>query len=647
VLAARRSALGSVLFCILLLGSGAAAFPEQRGAAAGEWPVYGGDLASTGYAPLDQINAANVADLRVAWSWTAQNFGPRPERRNETTPLMVDGVLYATAGSRRSVVAIDPGSGETLWMYRLDEGERGAAAPRPNSGRGVAYWSPDDPAETARVFVVTPGFHMVALDARSGRPVSEFGEDGVLDLMIGVRGDISPVGRIGSSSPPVIVGDVVVVGSAQEVGMAPDSMRNIKGDVRGFDARTGDLLWTFHTIPVAGEYGHDTWEDGSADYSGNAGVWAPFSADPELGYVYLPVEAATSDTYGGHRLGDNLFSSSLVCLDARTGERVWHFQLIHHDIWDWDTPTAPILVDITVDGRPIKAVVQTTKQAWAYVFDRVTGEPVWPIEERPVPPSDVPGEVTAPTQPHPTKPAAFDRQGFSEDDLIDFTPELRAQALELIADYRIGPIFTPPSLVDGPDGKRGTLMMPNAIGGGNWEGAAVDPETGMLYVGSFSSPTVFGLQAPDPERSDLRFWAGGRAPRIARGLPIVKPPWGRITAIDLNTGEHAWMIPNGDTPESIKNHALLRGVDLPRTGQISRPMLLVTKTLLFSGEGLSGGPVFRAHDKATGDILAEIDIPATTTGVPMTYMHAGRQYVVVAVGGQGYPAGLVALALPD
>jgi len=649
----RVPALVALMAGIVAVGSAYPARPSQKGAAAGEWRVYGGDLASTRYSPLEQINADNVAELEISWRWTAQNFGPRAELRNETTPLMIDGVLYATAGTRRSVVAIDPGSGETLWMYRLDEGERGAEAPRPNSGRGVAYWSAGEPGEAGalgeagRIFVVTPGFHLVALDARNGRPVSTFGEDGVLDLMIGVRGGIPPVGRIGSSSPPVIVGDVVIVGSAQEVGMSPDSMRNIKGDVRGFDARTGELLWTFHTIPEPGEFGHDTWEDGSAEYSGNAGVWAPFSADPELGYVYLPVEAATSDMYGGHRPGDNLFSSSLVCLDARTGELVWHFQLIHHDIWDWDTPTAPILVDITVEGRPIKAVVQITKQAWAYVFDRVTGEPVWPIEERPVPQSDVPGETTAATQPHPTKPAPFDRQGFSEDDLIDFTPELRAQALELVQDYRMGPIFTPPSLVDGPDGKRGTLMLPNAIGGGNWEGGAVDPETGMLYVGSFSNPTVFGLRATDPDRSDLRYWAGGRGPRLARGLPLIKPPWGRISGIDLNTGEHAWMIPNGDTPEGVKNHSLLRGVALPRTGKISRPTLLVTKTLLFSGEGLSGGPVFRAHDKASGEVLAEIELPATTTGIPMTYMYGGRQYIVVAVGARGYPAGLVALALPD
>ncbi|MCZ6507428.1 MAG: pyrroloquinoline quinone-dependent dehydrogenase, partial [Acidobacteria bacterium] len=309
--------------------------------------------------------------------------------------------------------------------------------------------------------------------------------------------------------------------------------------------------------------------------------------------------------------------------------------------------TAPILVDINVDGRPIKAVAQITKQAWVYVFDRETGEPVWPIEELPVPQSDVPGEKTSPTQPHPTKPAPFDRQGFSEDDLIDFTPELRAQALELVQNYRMGPIFTPPSVVNGPDGTRGTLMTPNAIGGANWEGGAVDPESGMLYVGSFTSPTALGLRVPNPERSDLDYWSGGRGPRLARGLPIVKPPWGRITAIDLNTGEHAWMVPNGDTPDNIKNLSLLRGVDVPRTGKISRPMLMVTKTLLFSGEGLSGGPVFRAHDKATGETIAELELPATTTGLPITYMHEGRQYIVVAVGSRGYPAGLVALALPD
>ncbi len=636
-----------LLAIVGFLALGGVASALQQGAVGGEWRAYGGDHASTGYSPLDQITAENVAELEIVWEWTGRNFGRRPETRTETRPLMIDGVLYATAGTRRSVVAIDPGTGETLWMYRLDEGERGAEAPRRNSGRGVAYWSPGDSGAGARIFVVTPGFHLIALDVANGRPISEFGEDGVLDLMIGVRGGIPPVGRIGSSSPPVIVGDVVIVGSAQEVGMAPDSMRNIKGDVRGFDARTGELLWTFHTIPAVGEFGYDTWEDGSAEYSGNAGVWPPFSADLELGYVYLPVEDATSDKYGGHRPGDNLFSSSLVCLDARTGERVWHYQLIHHDIWDRDLPSAPILVDIDVDGRPIKAVAQITKQNWVYVFDRETGEPVWPIEELPVPQSDVPGEKTSPTQPHPTKPAPFDRQGFSEDDVIDFTPELRAQTLELLQNYRMGTLFAPPSLVDGPDGMLGTLMMPRDTGGGNWEGGAVDPETGILYVGSVTNPMVLGLRVPGTGDSDLSYWSGGRGPRLARNLPLVKPPWGRITAIDLNTGDHAWMVPNGDTPDNIKNHALLRGVELPRTGKISRPMLMVTKTLLFSGEGLSGGPVLHAHDKASGETIAELELPATTTGLPITYMHEGRQYIVVAVGSRGYTAGLVALALPD
>ena len=649
-LTTRVGAASAVCAAALLLvaTSASPAIPfAQRGPADGEWPSYGGDPASTQYAPLDQINRHNVGDVEIAWQWTGRNFGPRPESRSATTPLMVGGVLYATAGSRRAVVAIDPATGETLWTHRLDEGDRGTRAPRKNSGRGVAYWSPGGSREGARVFVITPGFHLVALNARSGLPMQEFGEDGVVDLMIGLRGGIPPVGRIGSSSPPVVVGDVVVVGSAQEIGTTPDLKRNIKGDVRGFDARTGELLWTFHTIPEPGEPGHDTWQEGSAEYTGNAGVWAPFSADPELGYVYLPVEAATSDLYGGHRPGDNLFSSSLVCLEARTGRRVWHYQLIHHDIWDWDTPAAPILVDITADGRPIRAVVQVTKQSWAYVFDRVTGEPVWPIEERPVPQSDVPGEWTSPTQPHPTRPAPFDRHGFSEDDLIDFTAELKASALELVKNYRMGPIFTPPSLVEAPDGTQGTLMLPNVVGGGNWEGGAVDPETGMLYVGSFTNPTVLGVQPTDPERSDVAYWSAGRVPNLPGGLPIVKPPWGRITAIDLNTGEHSWMIPNGDTPENVTNHPLLHDVELPRTGKTSRPMLLATKTLLFSGEGLGGGPVFRAHDKGSGEIIAEIELPATTTGRPMTYLHEGRQYIVVAVGSRDLPARLVALALPE
>src|SRR5690606_883257 len=425
----------------------------------------------------------------------AANFGPRPEGRTETTPLMVGGVLYATAGITRNVVAIDARTGETLWMWRPNEGERFERAPRKISGRGVAYWS--DGAGDDRVFTVTPGFKLVALDARTGLPKPEFGDGGIVDMLAYVRGPLDDA-EIGSTSPPLVVGDVIVVGPAHGVGARPRSMMQVKGDVRALDARTGALLWTFHTIPEAGEPGYETWEQGSAEYTGNAGVWAPMAADPDVGIVYLPVEAPTSDMYGGHRPGDNLFGNSLVALDVETGERLWHYQLIHHDIWDWDNPTAPILLDVDVDGRQVKAVVQLTKQAFAYAFDRVTGEPLWPIEERPVPASDVPGESASPTQPFPTKPAAYDRQGFTEDDLVDFTPEIRAAALEAVKDLRLGPIFTPPSLVDADDGTRGTLGLPSFGGGSNWEGGAADPETGFLYVGSVTSPAVFSVGEPEP-----------------------------------------------------------------------------------------------------------------------------------------------------
>lgn len=627
---------------LLLCAAPAAA---QQGAAGGEWPVYGGDWGHTRYAPLDQIDATNVADLTIAWRWKSENFGPEPEGKSEVTPLMVDGVLYASAGLRRGVVAIDAATGETLWMWRMEEGERGERAPRRSSGRGVAYWS--DGAGERRVLVVTPGYHLVALDADTGRPVPGFGKDGVVDLMVGLRvpEGVEPVGAIGSSSPPLVVDDVAIVGAALEVGLRPPSPRNVKGDVRGYDVRTGALRWTFHTIPEPGEPGSETWEDGSAEYTGNAGVWAPMSADTALGLVYLPVEDATSDYYGGHRPGANLYSSSLVALDASTGELRWHRQLVHHDIWDYDPPTAPILVDVEVDGRPVKTVVQLTKQAFAYVFDRVTGEPVWPMEERAVPASDVPGERTWPTQPFPTRPAPFDRQGVSEDDLLDLTPELRQAALEAVKTYRLGPLFTPPSLRDAPDGTTGTLSLPGVSGGALWEAGAVDPETGMLYVGSSTSPSLLALAA-EPERSEVRYViSGGFVPRV-QGLPVIKPPWGRITAIDLRRGEHVWMTANADTPEQVLGHPALQGVDVGRTGRATRAGLLVTRTLLLAGEGWGGSPVLRAHDKASGKIVAEIELPASQVGLPMTYLLDGRQYVVLSVGARDHPAELVALALP-
>ena len=610
-----------------------------------EWPTYSGNLAAQRYSELEQIDRDNVADLKIVWRWYTANFGPYRERRNETTPIMIDGVLYATAGATRNVVALDPVTGETLWMWRPEEGERFDSAPRKSSGRGIAYWTDGDADE--RVFVVTPGFHLVALDPVSGRQLPWFGENGVVDLMQGVRGTVSADSSIGSSSPAMVIGDVVVVGPAHAVAMRPPSKENLKGDVRGYDVRTGELLWTFHTIPEMGEPGYETWLEGSAEYTGNAGVWAPMSADPELGTLYLPVEAPLSDRYGGERPGDNLYGNALVCLDARTGEIVWYYQLIHHDIWDWDNPTAPILMDITVDGRPIKAVAQVTKQAFVYTFDRVTGEPVWPIEERPVPPSDVPGEQAAPTQPFPTKPPAFDRQGFSENDLIAFTPELRAQALEAVKVFRMSSsLYTPPSLAEAPDGTRGTLHLPSATGGANWEAASFDPETGILYVGSFTRPTVMAL-SHEPDFSDIRYVTGGGAPLpLVQGLPLVRPPWGRIVAIDMNAGEHLWTIPNGPTPQRIAENPALAGLDVPPTGRMTRPVVLVTKTLLFTAEGWGGRPVLRAHDKLSGDVLAEILLPGAVGGLPMTYAVNGRQFIVLSTAGEEGPE-LVALGLPQ
>ncbi len=617
----------------------------QHGAQGGEWPIYGGDAGHTRYSALDQIDASNFADLEIAWRWSARNFGPNPLIRSSTTPLMIDGVLYATAGMRRGVVAIDAGTGETLWMWRMDEGERLASAPRANPGRGVSYWS--DGAGDDRVLVVTPGYHLVALDAKTGVPVDGFGTGGTVDLNDGhrTREGIPLVGTIGASSPPTVVGNVIVVGSAHHIGLRPPSMVNTPGDVRGFDARTGRLLWTFKTIPEAGEEGNETWLNDSATYTGNAAVWAPISFDAETGYVYLPTEAATGDYYGGHRHGNNLFSTTLVCLDSRTGEKIWHFQIIHHDIWDWDNPTFPILADLEIDGEPRKIVAQVTKQGFTYVFDRLTGEPIWPIEERSVPQTDVPGEWTSPTQPFPTKPPPFERQGFAEDDLLDFTPELRARAVEVVSAYRMGPIFTPPSLAEAPDGSRGTLSLPSTTGGANWEGGALDPETGYLYVGSQTNVSVLAM-IEGGDRSDMNYIFGFARPQVARGIPIVKPPWGRITALNLTDGTLAWMVPNGDTPEGVAERLGVEPEDVPRTGKVSRAGVLVTKTLLMAGEGSSGDAVFRALDKMTGETLAEIDLPNAQVGLPMTYMHEGRQYIVISVGGGGEAAELVALALP-
>ena len=622
-----------------------------------EWRTYGADLANTRYLPLGQISADNFNDLEVAWRLPTRSFGPRPEFFFESTPLMVGGMVFTTAGSRRAVIAADATTGELLWMHRLNEGERGAAAPRGLSGRGLSYW---DDGGSGQIFYVTPGYQLVALDAVTGQRVSSFGTDGIIDLKQGMDQEIDPVtGEIGLHAAPIVAGNTIVVGAAHLPGTAPASKENVKGYVRGFDTRTGERRWIFHTIPQADEFGNDTWFNDSWRYTGNTGVWAQISIDEELGIAYLPVEMPTGDYYGGHRLGDNLFADSLVAVDLDTGERLWHFQTSHHDVWDFDLPCAPILADITVNGRQIKVVAQPTKQGWLFVFDRVTGEPVWPIEERPVAASDVPGERLSPTQPFPTKPPAFDEQGFGPEDLIDFTPELRAEAEQIISRYRMGPMYTPPSVADA-DGTLGTLMLPSMTGGANWAGGSLDPATGILYQYSKTELGAYRLVSA-PERSNMDF-IGGRPQGVSpadlslrvQGLPLIKPPWGRITAIDLNRGEIAWQIAHGQTPDNVKNNPALKGVEIPRTGQIGRIGTLITKTLVIAGEANfftspegERGAMLRAYDKASGEEVGAILMPAPQTGSPMTYMVDDRQYIVVSIAGSGFPGELVAFRLPE
>ncbi|MCH2324862.1 MAG: PQQ-binding-like beta-propeller repeat protein [Pseudomonadales bacterium] len=658
----------------------------QQGAPNGEWPTYGGDLGHTRYSGLDQIDATNFSDLTVAWEFNAANFGPSPEYRFQSTPLMVNGKIYSTAGSRRSVVSLDAATGELLWFYNLIEGERGQNAPRQLSGRGLAYWRAGD---EERVVYVTPGYQMVALDAATGIPVSEFGNNGIVDLKQNADQQIDLVtGEIGLHSTPIVAKDVVIVGAAHRTGGNPRSRENVKGYVRGFDVRTGERLWVFHTIPLPGEYGNESWLNDSASYTGNTGVWAQISVDAELETVYLPVEAATGDYYGAYRPGDNLFSESLVAVDLYTGERKWHFQLVHHGIWDHDIPCAPILADIVIDGRVRKIVAQPTKQAFLYVFDRETGEPIWPIEEQPVEIGDVPGEWYSPTQPIPTKPPAYDRQGVSEDDLIDFTPQLRARALEIASWHKMGPLFTPP-VVSNIDGPLGTLMAPATGGGTNWPGGSYDPETNMLYVISNSSVVSLAVVEPYPGQSDMAYIQGNAisGPRTSGGagssagggrtefsatqrgrpvstrgnpprnllvdrLPILKPPYGRLTAIDLEEGEIAWQVPHGQTPDRIANHPALVEMDLPRTGQGASVGSMVTKTLVIAGEAElttnedgERRAMLRAYDKSTGAVVGAIRLPAPQTGSPMTYELNGEQYIVIAVSGTGVAGRLVAYKL--
>ena len=631
----------------------------QSGAAAGEWRAYAADKAGSKYTPLDQITKDNVADLRIAWRQSTipdavrnGNTVPAP-RRSQNTPLMVGGLLYVSTGLG-SIAALDAATGEVVWS---DDPPPAGGSPV----RGVAHWR--DPAgPDARVIAVV-GPHLVVLNARTGERYRDFGDGGAVDLRQGY--DRRGVDGYTWRSAPLVVNGVVIVGSYINdflSAVQPTTKAGSPGDVRGYDVRSGEQLWIFHTIPQEGEFGNETWgtdpnEDRpSWEYSGHTNMWGSPSGDEELGYVYLPLSTPTNDYYGGHRPGDNLFAESIVCLDARTGERIWHFQAVHHGLWDYDFASTPNLVDINVDGRPIKAVAIVSKQAFTYVFDRATGEPVWPIEERPVAQSTVPGERTSPTQPFPTRPPAFDQQGVTVDDLIDFTPELRAEALEILEQYDYGPLFTPPTLMDErPGGKLGLLQMPGTSGGANWTAAGFDPETGILYVQSAHTQTVIGIVPPENPDADVALVR--KAYRYAQGpqgLPLFKPPYSRLVAIDLNAGEILWTIAVGDGP---RDHPAIRHLDLPPLGQAGRAAPLVTKTLLFLGEGGTAGPLiplwggaggkmFRAYDKATGAVVAEIELPGQVTAAPMTYMAGGRQYIVVTVGASDAPSEYVALALP-
>ena len=673
--------------------SGTAAAPPST--KNGEWPMYTADLRGSKYSPLDQINAGNFNKLEVAWRYKTENLGPRPEFKLEGTPLMIKGVLYTTGGTRRSVVALDAKTGEVMWVHSFREGNRAAIAPRQLSGRGVAYWS--DGRGDDRILYVTTGYRMIALNAHTGAMVGSFGKGGVLDLKEGAMfGNRQPIdlekGEIGLHSTPVVVNDTVLVGSSFKEGFTVATHNNTKGLARAFDVRTGKLIWTFNTIPRPGEFGNDSWENDSWSVNGNTGVWTQITVDPDAGLVYLPVETPTSDLYGGHRPGNNLFAESLVAIDLKTGVRRWHFQFVHHPIWDMDMSSAPLLIDTTVEGRPRKLVAVPSKVAWLYVFDRITGQPIWPIEERAVPQSDVPGEKTSLTQPHVTKPPAYARNFFKvPDELIDFTPELRAQALETLKRYKNGPLFNPP-IVGNLSGLLGALHVGNAGGGTNWPGASFDVETGIVYAQANNSGLgAMSLRKPPAGFSDMNYVSGregtqfvealgpgfGSAadsplnnrpatppppaatvtpvpPLSVEGLPLMRPPYGVLSAINLERGELLFQVPHGDTPDNVRNHPKLQGMNIPKTGQSGSVGLMVTKTLVVLGDplvtappGRPRGAMLRAYNKQTGAEVGAQWLPAPQSGSPMTYVVDGRQYMVVAVSGGNYSGEFIAFALPQ
>ena len=651
--------LGLRLVAVALV-VGATAVSAQDGG----WTHWGADERSTRYAPFDQIDAGNFEDLEVAWIWRGDNFGPNVDPIMRSTPIYAEGKLFGVAGYRRTVVAMDPATGETLWTFREPHTKRWADSMRKNYGKGVSYTRVKG---QGRIYVVTPGFFLHALAPDTGYPIEDFGDNGTVDLLADLGYEYSPtdglpssVGYITNSSPPIVVNGVVVVGNSHEQGYRQTRDENVPGHILAYDAGSGEHLWKFNVIPQSeSEFGFDTWENDAWKWTGNVSAWAPMSADSERGLVYVVTDPPTNDYWGGFHPGANLFATSILALDARTGKREWHFQTVHHDIWNRDNPTAPNLLDVTVDGQNVPILVQTTNQAFAYVFNRETGEPVWPIEERPVPRGRVPGEWYSPTQPFPTRPAGYDLQNVTEDDLIDFTPELRQHALDILSRYEYGSMFMPPLHPDNELGKRGALHCPGPGGGTNITGCtSADPETGILYVASqtrCAAPILTpGKEAdlvdPNPiGRTITKYATANGMVQGPQGLPLFKPPYGRITAIDLNTGATLWTIPNGDTPDWIKNHPALEGVDLPNTGQTGQALSIVTKSLLMYSEGRGARPVLHAVNKQSGARLGTVGLPAPANSIPMSYMHQGRQYIILPIGGgpDRHPGSLVALTMPQ
>ncbi|HWM30042.1 MAG TPA: PQQ-binding-like beta-propeller repeat protein [Woeseiaceae bacterium] len=654
----------AMLSAVLLVFTGAVSGAASPGTENGEWHYLGGDSAHTRYSPAVQIDASNFGDLEEAWVWDGASFNAQSGR---STPSYINGKLYTVAGPRRHVVAIDPATGETLWSYREPNTARWEYSMRQDYGKGIAYAEIDG---RGVIYIISPAFFLTALDAETGRPLEGFGEPvpidgfpktGVVDLLADLGHEYDPYdgiplekGYITSSSPPIVVNGVIVVGNSAEQGYNQSRIENIPGDILGYDAKTGEFLWKFDVLPGPGEFGHETWENDAWKWTGDISSWAPLSADQERGIVYIPTNGATLDFYGGFRPGDNLFSTSLIALDVKTGKRLWHFQLVHHDIWNYDTPTAPVLLDVNVDGKEVPIVVQVTKQSFAYTFNRETGEPIWPIEERPVPASKIPGEKLSETQPFPTKPAPYDNQGLTHDDLIDFTPELRQAAIDVVSDYAIGPLFNPPLHRDNDQGLKGALWCPGDIGGVNIDGPPVaDPASGILYVTSRKHCST-RIMAPGAERdaridkptgTTIADYAvlTGFGVRGPDDLNLFKPPYSRITAIDMNTGEHLWYIPVGETPEIVLNHPELEGMDIPNTGTGEAAPMVVTKNLLmYAADASDGTPHLYAVDKASGRQLGKVEVPDQSSYGMMTYVHDGRQYVMLQTGSK-----LTTMALPE